>query len=90
MNEGNRIVLGLIYLLGTDELGRDVIARMLQGSFVSLSIGFVAVGIAVTIGITLGGLAGFCGNVRLGFITVDALITRFTDVRCASRRSSWS
>ena len=67
------------YLLGTDELGRDVFARMLQGSFVSLSIGFIAVGIAVTVGITLGGLAGFYGNVRLGFITVDTLIMRFTD-----------
>lgn len=69
-----------IYLLGTDELGRDVFARMLQGSFVSLSIGFVAVGISTFIGILLGGLAGFYGNVRLGFISVDTLIMRFTDV----------
>ena len=50
------------YLLGTDELGRDVFARMLQGSFVSLSIGFIAVGISVLIGIVLGGLAGFYGT----------------------------
>ena len=69
-----------IYLLGTDELGRDVFARMFQGSFVSLSIGFVAVGISTFIGILLGGLSGFYGNVRLGFITVDTLIMRFTDV----------
>ncbi len=69
-----------IYLLGTDELGRDVFARMLQGSFVSLSIGFVAVGISTIIGILLGGLAGYYGNIRLGFITVDTLIMRFTDV----------
>jgi peptide/nickel transport system permease protein len=69
-----------IYLLGTDDLGRDVFARMLQGSFVSLSIGFVAVGIAISIGILLGGLSGFYGNVRLGWITVDTLIMRFTDV----------
>ncbi len=68
------------YLLGTDELGRDVFARMLQGSFVSLSIGFIAVGISVFIGIVLGGLAGFYGNVKLGFITVDTLLMRFTDV----------
>jgi len=68
------------YLLGTDELGRDVFARMLQGSFVSLSIGFIAVGISVLIGIVLGGLAGFYGNVKLGFMTVDTLIMRFTDV----------
>ncbi len=69
-----------IYILGTDELGRDVFARMLQGSFVSLSIGFVAVGLSTFIGILLGGLAGFYGNIRIGFISVDTLIMRFTDV----------
>ncbi len=69
-----------VYLLGTDELGRDVFARMLQGSFVSLSIGFIAVGISVFIGILLGGLSGFYGNVKLGFIAVDTLIMRFTDI----------
>jgi peptide/nickel transport system permease protein len=68
------------YLLGTDELGRDVFARMLQGSFVSLSIGFIAVGISVLIGVALGGLAGFYGNMKLGFVSVDTLIMRFTDV----------
>jgi len=68
------------YLLGTDDLGRDVFARMLQGSFVSLSIGFVAVGITLLIGITLGGLAGYYGNRKLLFITVDTWIMRFTDV----------
>ena len=71
---------GGIYLLGTDELGRDVLARMLQGSSVSLSIGFIAVGISVFVGIALGGLSGFYGNVRLGFLSVDTLIMRFTDV----------
>ena len=69
-----------VYLLGTDELGRDVFARMLQGSFVSLSIGCIAVGISVTIGIILGGLAGFYGNVRLGLISVETLIMRCTDL----------
>ncbi|HHZ82929.1 MAG TPA: ABC transporter permease [Nitrospirales bacterium] len=75
----DRPVFG-IYLFGTDELGRDVFARMLQGSFVSLSIGFIAVGISVAIGILLGGLSGYYGNVKLGFMTVDTLIMRFTDV----------
>ncbi len=69
-----------IYFFGTDELGRDVFARMLQGSFVSLSIGFIAVGISLAIGILLGGLSGYYGNVKLGFITIDTLIMRFTDV----------
>ncbi len=54
-----------IYLLGTDELGRDVFARMLQGAWVSLTVGFVAVGISVAIGILLGGLAGYYGDQRL-------------------------
>src|SRR5262245_5719778 len=62
------------YLLGTDDLGRDVFARMLQGSFVSLSIGFVAVSIELAIGVLLGGLAGFYGG------RIDTLIMRFTDV----------
>ena len=69
-----------VYVFGTDELGRDVFSRMLQGSFVSLSIGFIAVGISVFIGIFLGGLSGFYGKVKLGFMTVDTLIMRFTDV----------
>jgi peptide/nickel transport system permease protein len=68
------------YLLGTDELGRDVFARMLQGSFVSLSIGFVAVTIQLAIGVSLGGLAGFYGGTRVGPFTVDGMIMRFTDV----------
>ncbi len=69
-----------IYLLGTDELGRDVFARMLQGTFVSLTVGFVAVGISISVGILLGGLAGYYGRVKLGFITVDTLIMRFVDI----------
>ncbi len=69
-----------IYLLGTDDLGRDVFARMLQGSFVSLSIGFVAVAISLLVGVTLGALAGYFGEIRFGFVTVDTLIMRFTDV----------
>jgi peptide/nickel transport system permease protein len=68
------------YWLGTDELGRDVLARMLQGSFVSLSIGFIAVGISIVIGIALGGVAGFYGDLKLGPVSVDSLIMRFTDV----------
>ena len=55
-----------MYLLGTDDLGRDVFARMLEGAFVSLSVGFVAVGIAVAIGIILGGIAGYYGRGRIG------------------------
>jgi peptide/nickel transport system permease protein len=63
-------VLG-IYLLGTDDLGRDVFARMLQGAWVSLTVGFVAVGISVVIGIFLGGIAGYFGQRH---IRVDHLL----------------
>jgi peptide/nickel transport system permease protein len=74
-----------IYLFGTDELGRDVFARMLEGAFVSLSVGFVAVGLAVVIGIVIGGLAGYYGPTRLGIgrlrlLTVDTLVTGLIDV----------
>ena len=74
-----------VYLLGTDELGRDVFARMLEGGFVSLSVGFVAVGIAVALGLVLGGIAGYYGRSRIGvfrlrLITVDTLIAGLIDV----------
>jgi peptide/nickel transport system permease protein len=69
-----------IYIFGTDDLGRNVFARMLQGSFVSLSVGFVAVGISLAIGITIGGLAGFYGERKWGPISIDGLLMRFTDV----------
>jgi ABC-type dipeptide/oligopeptide/nickel transport system permease subunit len=51
-----------VYLFGTDELGRDVFSRMMQGAWVSLTVGFVAVGIAVFIGIFLGGISGYYGQ----------------------------
>jgi peptide/nickel transport system permease protein len=59
-----------VYLMGTDDLGRDVFARMLQGAWVSLTVGFVAVGISVLIGIFLGGIAGYFGQhyIRTGHI----------------------
>ena len=51
-----------LYFMGTDDLGRDVFARMLQGAWVSLTVGFVAVGISVLIGIFMGGMAGYFGQ----------------------------
>jgi peptide/nickel transport system permease protein len=65
-----------VYLLGTDELGRDVFARMLQGAWVSLTVGFVAVGISVIIGIFLGGIAGYFGqnHVRLDHVIVAGVL----------------
>lgn len=53
------------YYLGTDDLGRDVLARLWAGSSISLTIGFLAVGISVLLGITLGGIAGYFGRSRV-------------------------
>jgi peptide/nickel transport system permease protein len=69
-----------MYPFGTDELGRNVLARMLQGSFVSLSVGIVAVSISLGIGIAVGGFAGYYGQRKLGPISIDSLLMRFTDV----------
>ncbi len=63
-----------VYLLGTDDLGRDVFARMLQGAWVSLTVGFVAVGISVLVGIFMGGIAGYFGQNR---IRVDQMLAVF-------------
>lgn len=60
--------------LGTDRLGRDVMAGMIHGSRISLSIGFVAVGIAVIIGMILGAVAGYFGS------WVDMVISRLFEI----------
>ncbi len=64
----------LSHPLGTDDLGRDVLSRMIWGSRVSLKVGFAAVGIATLIGVLLGSLAGYYGGL------LDSLIMRAVDI----------
>jgi peptide/nickel transport system permease protein len=59
---------------GTDEVGRDVLARMVHGTRVSLFVGLMAMAICLLIGLLLGTLAGWYGG------WVDALVSRLTEV----------
>ncbi len=65
---------GRVFLLGTDELGRDVFSRVLAGSRVSLTIGLVGVLISFVLGCLLGGISGYFGGVP------DLVIQRLIEV----------
>lgn len=65
------------FLLGTDNLGRDILTRILYGGRVSLQVGIISVAIGATLGTFLGLLAGYLGG------RVDTLIMRFIDVMMA-------
>lgn len=64
---------GEIHLLGTDNLGRDLLSRILHATRVSLSIGIVGMLISFFMGLTIGGIAGFFGG------AVDTVIQRFSE-----------
>jgi peptide/nickel transport system permease protein len=65
---------GFLHLLGTDNTGRDVLVEMLYGSRVSLTVGFIAVGIYVAVGLAVGAVAGYFGGLA------DMLISRVIEV----------
>jgi oligopeptide transport system permease protein len=62
------------HYLGTDTLGRDLLARALFGGQISLTVGLLATSVALVIGVTVGALAGFIGG------RVDQVLMRFVDL----------
>jgi len=62
-----------LHWLGTDHLGRDVFSRMLHGTPISLTVGFTAVIVSLSIGVVVGSIAGYCGG------KVDQVLMRLVD-----------
>ncbi len=62
------------HLWGTDDLGRDYLSRAIYGARISMSVGFVSMGVSTLIGVTVGSVAGYFGG------RVDNIIMRFIDV----------
>jgi ABC-type dipeptide/oligopeptide/nickel transport system permease subunit len=74
LSEALRPPLSHAHALGTDHLGRDMLARLLYGGRLSLLIGFLAVGLGVVVGVPLGAVSGFQGGLT------DLVIQRFADI----------
>ena len=66
-----------VFILGTDELGRDIFSRLVYGARISLFVGFSAVIITMILGLSLGFFAGYSGG------WVDTILSRFTDMLLA-------
>ena len=62
------------HIFGTDDLGRDMLVRLMQGGRVSLSVGVLSMGLSITIGLIVGSIAGFYGG------RIDNILMRATDI----------
>ena len=65
------------HILGTDEVGRDILSRLIYGARVSLLVGVIAVGLSCPLGVLVGLLAGYAGR------RVDDVLMRITDIQLA-------
>jgi len=74
VNNGLPDITGKTYILGTDEFGRDIFARIIYGTRISLLVGICAVMVSLVIGLFLGFIAGFKGGV------IDIIFSRLTDL----------
>ncbi len=77
--EGDRHLMcpgegGTLFLLGTDRLGRDMLSRLIYGARISLTIGLIGIAVSFTLGVVIGGLAGYYGGV------FDLLVQRAIEV----------
>jgi peptide/nickel transport system permease protein len=68
------------HVFGTDDLGRDVLTRVLHGARVSLAVGLLSAAIAGALGMTVGGIAGYAGG------ALDNVLMRVTDSMLAVPR----
>jgi peptide/nickel transport system permease protein len=62
------------HLLGTDQLGRDILSRLIYGGRISIEVGFIAVSLSLFIGIFMGAYAGYYGGIT------DSILMRFVDI----------
>lgn len=76
-SEDGQYVFSKRFLLGSDEFGRDILTRLMYGSRISLTVGFLSVLISTLLGLSLGFIAGYYGG------WLNTIISRFTDTMVA-------